>query len=80
MDYSMQTILYLDRRKRELSGCKTDKTEDVIVKLVNVTGADKTFAVDIANAGEISDEADVDVVQGTVRQMIIFSEKKKLLH
>ena len=63
-------LLYVDYTIPETEGSEsyqvvsTDKTEDVIVKLVNVTGADKTFAVDIANAGEISDEADVDVVAG----------------
>ena len=63
-------MLYVDYTIPETEGSEsyqvvsTDKTGDVIIKLVNVTGADKTFAVDVTGLGEISDEAVVDVVAG----------------
>lgn len=66
----LDDILYVDYNIPETEGSEsyqvvsTDKTGDVIVKLVNVTGSDKTFAIDVTGAGEISDEADVDVVAG----------------
>lgn len=42
----------------------TDSTGDIIVKLVNVTGYPKTFAIDIAGAENISDTASAEVVAG----------------
>lgn len=42
----------------------TDETGDIIVKLVNVTGNTKTFAIDITGAETIGDVADVEVVSG----------------
>lgn len=66
----LDDMLYVDYTIPETEGSEsyqvvsTDKTGDVIIKLVNVTGADKTFAVDVTGLGEISDEADVDVVAG----------------
>lgn len=42
----------------------TDNTGDIIIKLVNVTGYDKTFAIDLANADIASDTAAVDTVAG----------------
>lgn len=42
----------------------TDKTGDIIVKLVNVTDAKKTFACDIKDADEICDTATVYQVAG----------------
>lgn len=42
----------------------TDETGDVIVKLVNVAGSPKTFAIDIAGAETIGDVAAVEVVAG----------------
>ena len=66
----LDDMLYVDYTIPETEGSEsyqvvsTDKTGDVIIKLVNVTGADKTFAIDVTGLGEISDEADVDVVAG----------------
>ena len=42
-----------------------DETGDIIVKLVNETGAVKTYAIDIAGAGELEDTADVYLVAGS---------------
>ena len=42
----------------------TDETGDIIVKLVNETGAEKTYAIDITDAGDLEDTADVDLVAG----------------
>ena len=43
----------------------TDETGDIIVKLVNVTGNDKTFAIDLQNTNIASETAAVDQVAGT---------------
>lgn len=43
----------------------TDETGDIIIKLVNVTGYEKTFAIDLSGAAITSDTADCDVVAGT---------------
>ncbi len=44
----------------------TDETGDIIIKLVNVTGKAKTFAIDISGAhGTVSSTASVDLVAGT---------------
>jgi alpha-L-arabinofuranosidase len=42
----------------------TDNTGDIIIKMVNVTGYPKTFAVDIAGAENIADTAQVSVAAG----------------
>lgn len=42
----------------------TDETGDVIIKLVNVTGSDRVFAIDVANAESIKTEATVYQVAG----------------
>ena len=42
----------------------TDEKGDIIIKMVNVTGYAKTFAIDITGAENISDTAVVDVVAG----------------
>ena len=42
----------------------TDETGDIIIKLVNVTGSDRTFAIDIANAGAVDSTAKVYQVAG----------------
>ncbi|MCC8167743.1 MAG: hypothetical protein LIO37_00170, partial [Clostridiales bacterium] len=42
----------------------TDDTGDIIIKLVNVTGEDRTFAVDITGADSLGDTASVDIVAG----------------
>ena len=42
----------------------TDDSGDIIIKLVNVTGEDKTFAIDLQNADIASDTAAVDIVAG----------------
>ncbi len=41
-----------------------EETGDIIIKLVNVTGSDRTFAIDIANHGQISSLATVNQVAG----------------
>lgn len=43
----------------------TDENGDIIIKLVNVTGAPKTFAIDIAGADDIAAAASLDLVAGT---------------
>lgn len=40
------------------------ETGDLIIKLVNVTGKDRVFAIDIANLGEVSSTATVNQVSG----------------
>ena len=42
----------------------TDDTGDIIIKLVNVTGFDRTFAIDLQNADIAGDTAAVDMVAG----------------
>ena len=42
----------------------TDENGDIIIKLVNVTGEDYTFAIDIANTDELKKEAIVQQVKG----------------
>ena len=42
----------------------TDETGDIIIKMVNVTGYPKTFAIDIAGAETIGDTADLHLVAG----------------
>ena len=42
----------------------TDETGDIIIKLVNVTGEDRTFAIDLANAPKLKTEAVVYQVKG----------------
>jgi alpha-L-arabinofuranosidase len=41
-----------------------DDNGDIIIKLVNITGEDRVFAVDIKNAGKIKQEAVVNQVKG----------------
>lgn len=43
----------------------TDSTGDIIIKMVNVTGYDKTFAIDIKGVDAVKDTADCDVVAGS---------------
>lgn len=43
----------------------TDKTGDIIIKMVNVSDSSKTFAIDITGAEIISETAALDVVAGT---------------
>ncbi len=43
----------------------TDETGDIIIKLVNVTGKVKTFAIDIAGLSGVSATAEIDLVAGT---------------
>lgn len=43
----------------------TDDTGDIIIKMVNVTGYEKTFAIDIKGASSLGDTAARDVVAGT---------------
>ncbi|MCR5167436.1 MAG: carbohydrate binding domain-containing protein [Oscillospiraceae bacterium] len=40
----------------------TDETGDIIIKLINEKNSPKTFAIDIQNAGTISESADVEIV------------------
>lgn len=42
----------------------TDNTGDIIIKMVNVTGYPKTFAIDIAGAENIANTAQVSVAAG----------------
>ena len=42
----------------------TDENGDIIIKLVNVTGEDRVFAINIDNAGDIKSEAIVNQVKG----------------
>lgn len=42
----------------------TDDTGDIIIKLVNVTGQARTFAIDIAGAGALADTAAVEQAAG----------------
>lgn len=40
----------------------TDETNDIIIKLVNEKTQEKTFAIDLENAGTLTGDADVDTV------------------
>lgn len=42
----------------------TDETGDIIIKLVNVTDSDRTFAIDLANIGAVDGTMTVDQVAG----------------
>ncbi len=63
--------LYVDYNIRESADAyayhvvSTDETGDIIVKLVNVTGKEKTFAVNIEGAKGLTGKAEVDLVAGT---------------
>ena len=41
-----------------------DENNDILIKLVNVTGEDRTFAIDLANAVNVTPEAIVNQVKG----------------
>ena len=62
--------LYIDydisvnKRYESYQVVSTDAAGDIIVKLVNVTGQPRTFAVDINGAGTLSDNAAVEQVAG----------------
>lgn len=62
--------LYVDFELQETANAEsyqvvsTDDSGDIIVKMVNVTGYEKTFAIDIAGAEKIGDTAAVDLVAG----------------
>lgn len=63
--------LYIDYELPETTNAEsyqvvgTDENGDIIIKLVNVTGAPKTFAIDIAGADDIDPAATLDLVAGT---------------
>ena len=60
----------------------TDETGDVIVKMVNVTGYPKTFAMDIKGYDNMADTADLDLVAGnslTDDNILGQTEKVKLV-
>lgn len=63
--------LYVDYDLPETSNAEsyqvvsTDETGDIIIKLVNVTGYSKTFAIDIAGADTVGATASLEVVAGT---------------
>lgn len=63
--------LYIDYTIRDTADAdayhvvSTDETGDIIIKLVNVTGKVKTFAVDIEGLTGVSGKAQVDLVAGT---------------
>lgn len=62
--------LYMDHTLEETAEAEsyqvvsTDETGDIIIKMVNVTGYAKTFAIDIAGAGKIGAAAKLDLVAG----------------
>lgn len=66
----MNDILYVDYNLPKTANAEsyqvvsTDDSGDIIVKLVNVTGYAKTFAIDIAGADTISDTAEVQAAAG----------------
>ncbi|MBQ8634027.1 MAG: hypothetical protein IJ420_10520, partial [Lachnospiraceae bacterium] len=41
-----------------------DENGDIIIKLVNVTGEDRTFAIDLANTANLNPDAVVNQVKG----------------
>lgn len=63
-------ILYIDYTVEETANAEsyhvvsTDDTGDIIIKMVNVTGYPKTFAIDIAGAEMIGNAADLHLVAG----------------
>ncbi len=63
--------LYIDYTIRDSADAdayhvvSTDETGDIIIKLVNVTGKVKTFAIDIVGLTDVSSTAEVDLVAGT---------------
>lgn len=66
----MNDVLYVDYDLPKTTNAEsyqvvsTDETGDIIIKMVNVTGYSKTFAIDIKGADTIGDTAVVDVVSG----------------
>lgn len=62
--------LYIDynisenKRYESYQVVSTDDTGDIIIKLVNVTGQARTFAIDIAGARELADTAVVEQAAG----------------
>ena len=62
--------LYVDydisenKRYESYQVVSTDDTGDIIVKLVNVTGQPRTFAIDIEDGGSLSGTAAVELVAG----------------
>lgn len=63
--------LYIDYTIKETADANayhvvsTDETGDIIIKLVNVTGKVKTFAINIEGMTGVSSKASVDLVAGT---------------
>ena len=63
--------LYIDYDMPETANAEsyqvvsTDASGDIIIKMVNVTGYPKTFAIDIENAGNITETAQVYTVAGS---------------
>lgn len=63
--------LYIDYTVRETTEAdvyhvvSTDETGDIIIKLVNVSGKIKTFAINIEGLAGVSSTASVDLVAGT---------------
>lgn len=66
----LNNTLYVDYNLPETTNAEsyqvvsTDESGDIIIKMVNVTGNPKTFAIDIAGADTIQETAAVDVVAG----------------
>ena len=66
----MDDTLYMDHTLEETAEAEsyqvvsTDETGDIIIKMVNVTGYAKTFAIDIAGAEKIGAAAKLDLVAG----------------
>lgn len=63
-------VLYIDYTVPDTENAEsyqvvsTDDTGDIIIKMVNVTGLQKTFAIDIAGAETIGGAADLHLVAG----------------
>ncbi|MBE5888392.1 MAG: hypothetical protein E7283_06090 [Lachnospiraceae bacterium] len=62
-------ILYVDhdfteKEPESFQVVSVDDNGDIIIKLVNITGEDRVFAIDIANAGKIKADATVNQVKG----------------
>lgn len=56
----------------------TDETGDIIIKLVNVTGESRDFAINIENAGEVfKDAVTYQVAADNITDENIFGEKKQ---
>ena len=55
---------FTEKEPESFQVVSVDDNGDIIIKLVNITGEDRVFAIDIANAGKIKADAIGNQVKG----------------